>query len=92
MARPRRKTTKRHARRVPIDREEAYRRYFWRVMRRLYRQVAAHGDACPPFLTIPKPADAYQEVRIKHDIEWWAGMSFARPDIEVRTNQGQRVN
>jgi hypothetical protein len=77
----------------PVDKElEAYRRYFWRVMDRLYRQVSEHGDACPPALIIPKPADAYQMVRIKHDIEWWARMSFNRPDIEVRTDQGQQVN
>jgi hypothetical protein len=86
-------TLKRRARRAPIDKEwEGYRRYFWRVMARLYRQVAEHGNACPPFLIIPKPADAFQTVRIKHDIEWWARMSFNRPDIEVRTDHGQRVN
>lgn len=78
---------------MQADKEwEGYRRYFWRVMGRLYRQVAEHGDACPPFLIIPQPADAFQTVRIKHDIEWWARMSFDRPDIEVRTDHGQRVN
>lgn len=43
-------------------------------------------------MSCSQPADAFQTVRIKHDIEWWARMSFDRPDIEVRTDHGQRVN
>jgi hypothetical protein len=76
----------------PDEVEEAYRPYFWRVMDGLFRQVDERGGTCPPFITIPEPADDYQREHITQTIEWWARQAFNLPTIEIRTYQGQRVH
>lgn len=64
---------------------ESYRVYFWRVMDSLFRQVDAHGGTCPPYITIPKPADEFQRGHVMQTIDWWARQAFDLPTIEVRT-------
>ena len=68
---------------------EQYRAYFWRVMDSLFQQVDERGGECPPFITIPEPADEFQRERITETIEWWARQAFNLPTIEIRTDQGQ---
>jgi hypothetical protein len=73
-------------------REEAYRPYFWRVMDGLFRQVDERGGTCPPFITIPEPADDYQREHITQTIKWWARQAFNLPTIEIRIDQGRRMH
>ena len=68
---------------------EAYRVYFWRVMDTLFQQADAYVGACPPFVTIPKPADEFQRKQITQTIEWWARQAFNLRAIEIRIEQGQ---
>jgi len=56
----------------------------------LFRQADEHGGTCPPFITIPEPADEYQREQITQTIAWWARQAFNLPVIEVRIEQGHR--
>jgi hypothetical protein len=77
---------------APDQAWDAYRVYFWRVMDGLCRQVDEHGGTCPPFITIPEPADEFQREHITQTVEWWARQAFNLPTIEIRTDQGQRCH
>jgi hypothetical protein len=87
----------RHARTRPADGRagapdaawELYRVYFWRVMDGLFRQADERGGTCPPFITIPEPADKYQREQITQTIAWWARQAFNLPAIEIRIEHGQ---
>ena len=68
---------------------EPYRAYFWCVMDSLFRQVDEHGGKCPPFITIPEPANEFQREHITQAIEWWARQAFNLPTIEIRNHEDQ---
>jgi hypothetical protein len=63
---------------------ESYRVYFWRVMDALFRKADEYEGTCPPFVTIPQPADEYQRELITQTIEWWARRAFNVPTIVIR--------
>ena len=58
--------------------------YMKRVMFSLAYQVAEIGGACPPFVTIPEPADAEQSDYVSFFVQQWARERFDAPRIEVR--------
>jgi hypothetical protein len=66
---------------------ESYRVYFWRVMDALFRQADEYDGTCPPFVTIPEPADEFQREQITQTIEWSARQAFNPNTIAIRFEQ-----
>lgn len=80
----RRPRAKKAARPPSDDRDAKFRAYVARVIDCLAHQVVETGGVCPPFVTIPEPADEQQSEYICILIRKWALERFGVPTIKVR--------
>jgi hypothetical protein len=55
-------------------------------------QLAEIGCACPAFLTITEPADAFQAEHVQAFLELRARERFGVPPLEIRIDHGQSVH